>query len=134
MSRLTSIVFTTLTLFLGMFFFFIGLLKISPHLNRDIHREIRRNFVRYAKVVPFMSRIGVNVSPQQYRLLVGYSEVACGLILSFAPGTIKQMINILLILLMVGAIYTHRMVGDHVSSEYLTANCKSLIEIFYLFC
>lgn len=117
MKRIEWMVFTTLTLFLGLFFFFIGLLKVWPHLNRDIHREIRRNFVRYAKVVPVTGWAGLAVSPHHYRLAVGCSEILAGLALALVPGWPKQYATLYLAALMLGAIYTHYAVGDQVASK-----------------
>ena len=44
-----SIVLITLSLFLGTFFIFIGSLKVTQLMHREMHREIRRNFIQYAK-------------------------------------------------------------------------------------
>ncbi|KAF7495217.1 hypothetical protein SSS_05471 [Sarcoptes scabiei] len=95
-----------------MFSFFFGLLKISRSLNYDIHREIRRNFVRYAKVMPFVRYFGWSFSSKYYRLLIGWFEIILGALLAFCPGRTKQIANLLLICITFGAIYTHYAIED----------------------
>ena len=36
--------------FLGFFFIFVGLLKLTPQINEDAHREVRKQFVQFSKV------------------------------------------------------------------------------------
>lgn len=107
----------SLSLFLGMFSFFFGLLKISRSLNYDIHREIRRNFVRYAKVMPFVRYFGWSFSSKYYRLLIGWFEIILGALLAFCPGRTKQIANLLLICITFGAIYTHYAIEDDFNSK-----------------
>ena len=35
-----SIVLTSLSVFLGLFFVFVGCMKLTPNINREMHREI----------------------------------------------------------------------------------------------
>lgn len=107
-----SIVLTTLSVFLGLFFIFVGSMKVTPNINRDMHREIRRNFIQYAKVFPGSEILKVTVDPKLYRLAVGWYEVVCGTILVLVPGRVKQVSNFALLLLMLGAVYTHAALKD----------------------
>lgn len=107
-----SLTLTLLSLFLGGFFVFAGWLKVSPSVNREMHREIRKNFVKYAKVFPFSSLIGFKVSPKSYRMIFGYTEIAAGLLLAWIPGIIKQIANIVLLLQSLLALYTHSLVEN----------------------
>ncbi|XP_053202124.1 novel acetylcholine receptor chaperone-like [Panonychus citri] len=110
--KMKSIVLTTLSIFLGLFFLLIGTLKVSPSVNRDMHREIRRNYVRYAKVFPLPNITGFRVSPKYYRLIVGWSEIIAGLTLAIIPGRIKQLANWILLILTILGLYTHVVVKD----------------------
>lgn len=112
-----SLVLTTLSVFLGMFFVFMGSIKLSQQINREMHREVRRQFVRYAKVVPFATALGLKVSPKHYRLFIGWLELIAGLSLAFIPGRVKQLSNVLLILMTFGGIYSHYMIGDKFESK-----------------
>ncbi|OQR74994.1 transmembrane protein 35-like [Tropilaelaps mercedesae] len=107
-----SIVLTTLSVFMGLFFIFVGSMKITPNINREMHREIRRNFVQYAKVFPSAVLFALRVSPKWLRLVVGWVEVCCGTTLLLIPGHIKQLVNVILLVLCLGAVYTHAMLKD----------------------
>ena len=110
--KMGSIVLTTLSLFLGLFFIFIGTIKVTPQVSKELHREIRRDFVQYAKVFPFQETGGFKVSPKQYRLAVGYFEIGTGLVLAVIPGFLKQIANFLLLLLTLTDFYTHAAIAD----------------------
>lgn len=107
-----SIVLTTLSVFLGLFFIFVGSMKVTPNINREMHREIRRNFVQYSKVFPLSKLLNFKMNPKLYRLFIGWSEVVCGTILVLVPGRIKQLANGALLVLMLGAVYTHAALRD----------------------
>lgn len=112
-----SIVLTTLSVFLGMFFVFMGAMKLSPQINREMHREIRRQFVQYAKVFPLTAVLGVKVSAKHYRLVIGWIELIAGLTLAFIPGRIKLLSNAILLVITVGGVYTHCAIGDRFESK-----------------
>ncbi|XP_015930283.1 novel acetylcholine receptor chaperone [Parasteatoda tepidariorum] len=107
-----SLVLKTLSVFLGLFFILVGSMKISPTINKEMHREIRRNFVQYAKVFPLAKTIGFKIPSKYFRIVVGWMEVLCGLTLVFIPGVLKLVANIILLFLMLGASYTHTIIED----------------------
>ncbi|XP_003747738.1 transmembrane protein 35A [Galendromus occidentalis] len=107
-----SVVLIWLSFFLGLFFIFIGSMKITPNINRDMHREIRRNFLSYSKVFPTNVLLNMKVSPKIFRLVIGWTEVCCGTTLLLIPGCIKQFANLCLLIVCTGAIYTHLMLWD----------------------
>jgi uncharacterized membrane protein YphA (DoxX/SURF4 family) len=45
---------------------------------------------------------------------VGLTEVVCGIVLALIPGRLKQWANTILLLIMIGAIYTHYALGDQI--------------------
>lgn len=106
-----SIVLTTLSVFLGLFFVFVGTIKVTPQVSRELHREIRRDFVQYAKHFAFADS-GWKVSPKSYRLAIGYLEIATGLMLAVGPGLLKQFANVGLLLLTLNDFYTHAAMAD----------------------
>lgn len=46
----SSIVLKSLSVLLGIFFIFIGAMKITPHLSKDLHKDLVRIFFCFAFV------------------------------------------------------------------------------------
>jgi uncharacterized membrane protein YphA (DoxX/SURF4 family) len=115
----SSIVLTALSIFLGIFFIFVGSVKVSQKISREMHREIRRNFVQYSKVFPFANSMSVKVSPKYFRLAVGWTEVIAGFALVVIPGFVKQIANFILFCITLGAVYFHYMVDDKFESKFV---------------
>jgi len=107
-----SIALTVLTLTLGMFFIFVGQFKITPQFFPKEHEDMKREFGRVNKVFPLYQITGWRPFAKNYRLTVGITEVVCGAILILIPGRLKQLANIVLLLLMLGAVYTHYVLHD----------------------
>lgn len=107
-----SIVLKTLSILLGFFFLFVGVMKLTPKISKDMHKDIRKHFVRYSKVFPLSQTLNFKVSPKLFRKTVGWLEVISGFTLMFIPGCLKQLANIVLLILMGGAVYTHYAIED----------------------
>ncbi|XKL61329.1 hypothetical protein PGB90_008386 [Kerria lacca] len=108
-----SVVLKSLSILLGLFFIFVGILKISCYLSKDLHRDMRKEYVKYAKVFPFSQMFGIKIPAKWYRKLIGCSEIICGIALAFIPKVfIKQMANIILIIMMMLSVYSHYMISD----------------------
>jgi len=114
-----SPVITVLSITIGLFFILVGTLKLSPLLSEDIYKEMRKSFIRFVKVFPFVGLTGWKPNAHIYRKVVGVTEVICGLLLAFVPGRLKQVANIVLLIMLGGALYTHYMSGD--SMEKMTS-------------
>lgn len=110
-----SIVLFTLSLFLGTFFIFIGSLKVTQLMHREMHREIRRNFIQYTRVFPIGEKaIGFKLTPKQYRLAVGYLEIVCGSLLVVLPNQwrLKNVSTVVLMLSNLLSLYSHYKLND----------------------
>lgn len=113
--KMRSIVLTTLSIFLGLFFVFIGSLKVTHAINREMHREIRRNFIQYAKVIPFSQQFAwLKLTPRAYRLAIGWNEIVSGSMLVLLPNWlfVKNLANIALFASNALFFYTHVKLGD----------------------
>lgn len=111
--RMGSIVLKSLSILLGLFFIFIGLMKLTPHISKDLHRDLRKNYVKYAKVFPFSTLFDFKLPSKWYRRSVGGLEVLCGLAMVLIPNhKIKNAANMTLLMLMFLAVYSHYMVSD----------------------
>ncbi|XP_065338475.1 novel acetylcholine receptor chaperone [Cloeon dipterum] len=110
---MASIVLKSLSILLGLFFIFVGIMKITPKLSKDLHKDLRKEYVRYSKVFPLAQTLDFKVPSKWYRRVVGSLEVVCGLALTFIPfARVKQGANIILVVLMLMAVYSHYMVND----------------------
>ena len=47
-----GLVIRSLNILLGLFFMFLGSLKITPNIIRDLHKDLRSEYAKYAKVGP----------------------------------------------------------------------------------
>jgi len=101
----SNLVVTSLSLTIGFFFIFVGLLKLTPQINEDAHREVRKQFVQFSKVFPGSKYTGFKPKPTVYRKVVGWLEIVCGAILVVIPGPLKQVANFLLLLQCVLTMY-----------------------------
>ena len=45
-----GLVIRSLNILLGLFFMFLGSLKITPNIIRDLHKDLRSEYAKYAKV------------------------------------------------------------------------------------
>ncbi|KAL3883319.1 hypothetical protein ACJMK2_029594 [Sinanodonta woodiana] len=104
---MASGVIRILSVTLGLFFIFVGILKICPIINTDLYRDMRKVFIRAAKVFLFHSWTGWKPNPHTYRKVVGVLEIVTGAVLTFIPGPAKDVANVLMILLSCNEVYAH---------------------------
>ncbi|XP_052847962.1 novel acetylcholine receptor chaperone isoform X2 [Drosophila gunungcola] len=80
-----TIVLKSLSVLLGLFFIFVGTLKLTPHISKDLYKDLRTEYVKYAKVFPLTALFGVKVPSKWYRRTVGILEIVCGLAMALIP-------------------------------------------------
>ncbi|CAH1709500.1 unnamed protein product [Macrosiphum euphorbiae] len=108
-----SIVLKSLSVLLGIFFLFVGTLKMSPVISKELHKDLRKDYVKYAKVFPLSKMIDFKVPAKWYRRAVGGTEVLSGVCLAFVPyRNVKQGANITLLMSHLLAVYTHYAAKD----------------------
>nr|CAG4636659.1 EOG090X0IKQ [Eubosmina coregoni]SVE70174.1 EOG090X0IKQ [Eubosmina coregoni] len=127
---MASIVLRSLSIFLGLFFIFVGIMKITPYISKDLHKDLRQEYVKYAKIIPLARWLNVKIPSKWYRRVVGGLEIFAGIALTFIPHKrTKQVANVILLLLMLGAILLHWMVDDK-----LERSAPALVFFFMLTC
>nr|CAD7393660.1 unnamed protein product [Timema cristinae]CAD7430397.1 unnamed protein product [Timema monikensis] len=110
---MASMVLKSLSVLLGIFFIFVGIMKLTSQVSKDLHKDLRKEYVKYAKVFPFADLLDIKVPSKWYRRAVGTLEIICGLAMAFVPSSsVKQGANIILLLMMLVAVYSHYMVND----------------------
>ena len=75
---MAALVIRSLNILLGIFFTFLGTLKITPSISRDLHKDLRSEYAKFAKVLPGAKLAGVKVPSKWYRRGVGTIEIVCG--------------------------------------------------------
>ncbi|CAF0847991.1 unnamed protein product [Brachionus calyciflorus] len=107
-----SLPLTALSLLLGFFFIFVGLIKITPKVNADIYKDMQQEFGRYNKVFPFYKYTGWRPYAKNFRFAAGLAEVICGAILVVIPGPLKELASLILLGILIGGFYTHYALND----------------------
>ncbi|TWW55769.1 novel acetylcholine receptor chaperone [Takifugu rubripes] len=105
-----TITLVALSFALGLFFVFMGTIKLTPRLSKDAYSEMKRAYKSYAKALPGLKKIGV--SSVLLRKIIGSLEVGCGVVLTLVPGRPKDVANFLLLLVMLAVLFFHQLVGD----------------------
>uniref|UniRef100_A0A1B6IW00 Novel acetylcholine receptor chaperone n=1 Tax=Homalodisca liturata TaxID=320908 RepID=A0A1B6IW00_9HEMI len=108
-----SVVLKSLSILLGIFFIFVGTMKLTSIISKDLHKDLRKEYVKYAKVFPFAEAMNFKVPAKWYRRVFGSLEIISGFAMAFIPvHAVKQGANITLLFLMMMAVYSHYMVND----------------------
>lgn len=103
----STIVLRSLSILLGIFFIFIGAMKLSPYLSKELHKDLvcicifflsclhlllfcflfqRKEYVKYSKVFPLSDVFDFKIPSKWYRRSVGVLEIVSGLAMSFIPN------------------------------------------------
>jgi len=112
---MTKIVLKTLSVLLGAFFIFLGILKITPKISKDLHKDLRTEYAKYAKVFPLVKTLELKLPSKWYRRTVGAVEIGAGTLMgAFATRsrTVSNGANIILLLLKVLNVYSHWAIND----------------------
>uniref|UniRef100_A0A0B6YPK0 Novel acetylcholine receptor chaperone n=1 Tax=Arion vulgaris TaxID=1028688 RepID=A0A0B6YPK0_9EUPU len=104
---MASVVLKVLGLTLGLFFIFVGTIKLTPSVSGDIYKEMRKTYIRNSKVFPLVKQTGWKPNPHTYRKTIGSTEIICGALLAFLPGPLKEAANICLLGITLNDIYAH---------------------------
>ncbi|XP_072098159.1 novel acetylcholine receptor chaperone [Mobula birostris] len=99
-----------LSVALGLFFVFMGTVKLTPRLSRDAFSEMKRAYKEYAKALPVLKKMGI--SSILLRKLIGTLEVTCGIVMTLVPGRPKDVANFMLLLVVLAVLFFHQLVGD----------------------
>jgi len=87
---------------LGILFVLAGTVKLTGLLSLPTHNEMIQNFQRFIVVWPIIANQGIQAD--QFRLIVGASEVVGGFLLMFQ---VHWLANVFLAIVMAGAVLTH---------------------------
>ncbi|XP_074909926.1 putative acetylcholine receptor chaperone isoform X2 [Buteo buteo] len=71
-----TITIVALSVALGLFFVFMGTIKLTPRLSRDAYNEMKRAYKSYVRALPMLKKMGV--SSILLRKSIGALEVLVG--------------------------------------------------------
>ncbi|CAC5409952.1 unnamed protein product [Mytilus coruscus] len=126
---MTAMVLKALSVTLGIFFVFVGSLKLTPSLSDELYKEMRKNYIQQVRVFPPVKLFKWKLSPHIYRKAIGGAETLCGVILAFIPGPLKGAANVLMILITMNDVYCHWMLNSPLDKMSL-----SIVFFFLLMC
>ncbi|XP_004417254.1 novel acetylcholine receptor chaperone [Callorhinus ursinus] len=105
-----TITVVALSVALGLFFVFMGTIKLTPRLSKDAYTEMKRAYKSYVRALPLLKKMGINSI--LLRKSIGALEVACGIVMTLVPGRPKDVANFFLLLLVLAVLFFHQLVGD----------------------
>ncbi|XP_031231900.1 transmembrane protein 35A [Mastomys coucha] len=85
-----TITIMALSVALGLFFVFMGTIKLTPRLSKDAYSEMKRAYKSYVRALPLLKKMGINSI--LLRKSIGALEVACGIVMTLVPGRPKDVI------------------------------------------
>ncbi|KAM7100127.1 transmembrane protein 35B [Molossus nigricans] len=100
-----ALLLAALRVLLGGFFVLTGAAKLSEHISPPVSRQMKALFVQFAEVFP-LKVFGYRPDPMSYQVAVGWLELLAGLLLALGPPMLQEISNFLLIVLMMGSIFT----------------------------
>ncbi|XP_004679486.2 PREDICTED: uncharacterized protein ZMYM6NB [Condylura cristata] len=95
---------TSLRVLLGGFFALTGLAKLSDQISEPLLEQMKVLFTQFAEVFP-LKVFGYQPDPVSYQVAVGWLELLAGLLLALGPTMLQEISNLLLTLLMTGAVF-----------------------------
>ncbi|XP_075691690.1 putative acetylcholine receptor chaperone [Rhinoderma darwinii] len=105
-----TVTIVALSMALGLFFVFMGTIKLTPRLSKDAYSEMRRAYKSYLKALPGLKKLGI--TSVLLRKTIGSLELACGIVLTLVPGRPRDVVNFVLLLLVLIVLFFHQLVGD----------------------
>lgn len=136
--RMAALALRVLSITLGLYFCFVGILKVTPKVNEETNKQFKSVFISYSHYFPLAKYHGWRPHARYYRLTYGYAEIICGSLLVLLPGKgilryMKLLANVVLILLQCLSLTSHylrddgfdRMSGQLVMSLLLT--CRLIV-------
>lgn len=110
---MSKIVLKSLSILLGAFFIFLGVLKVTPKISRDLHKDLRSEYAKYAKTFPLSKQLDFKVSSKWLRRGVGGTEILTGVVLLAVPHRMtKNAANVVLLGVKSLNAYSHWAIND----------------------
>ncbi|XP_037683704.1 transmembrane protein 35B isoform X1 [Choloepus didactylus] len=116
----------SLRVVLGGFFVLTGAAKLSEQISAPVSEQLKALFVQFAEVFP-LKVFGYQPDPMNYQVAVGWLELLAGLLLVLGPPVLQEISNLLLTLLMMGAVFTLLSLQESLSTCIPAIVCLGLL-------
>ncbi|XP_062889695.1 transmembrane protein 35B-like isoform X1 [Mobula hypostoma] len=100
-----ALMFVSLRLVVGFLFVFTGMIKVTDRISPELYAEGLGEFVKFADVFP-LKRFGISIEPLTFLTAVGWIELVGGLLLAVGPRILQEISDVVLSVIMIGAIYS----------------------------
>nr|XP_004402760.2 PREDICTED: uncharacterized protein ZMYM6NB [Odobenus rosmarus divergens] len=117
-----------LRVLLGGFFALTGAAKLSQQISAPASQQMKALFVQFAEVFP-LKVFGYQPDPMNYQEAVGWLELLAGLLLVLGPPMLREISNLLLTLLMMGAIFTLASLKESLNTYIPPIICLGLLQL-----
>ncbi|XP_034358854.1 transmembrane protein 35B [Arvicanthis niloticus] len=114
-----------LRVLLGVFFALTGAAKLFQ-VSAPVSQQMKDLFKQFAEVCP-LKVFGYQPDPINYQTAVGWLELLAGLLLIVGPPVLQEISNMLLILLMMGAVFTLVLLKESPSTYIPAVVCLGLL-------
>ncbi|XP_040280303.1 transmembrane protein 35B [Bufo bufo] len=121
-----AIVFTAIRVLLGFSFGVAGVVKLTDQVSAEVYQQMKSQFVQFADVFP-LKDFGFKPDPYQYLQAVGWIELVAGILLAFGPRILQEISNLVLCIIMIGAIYTLLVLKEPISMCAPATVCLGLL-------
>ncbi|XP_037354525.1 transmembrane protein 35B isoform X1 [Talpa occidentalis] len=115
-----------LRVLLGGFFSLTGLAKLSGQISAPAAEQMKALFTQFAEVFP-LKVFGYQPDPVSYQVAVGWLELLAGLLLVLGPPILQDISNMLLTLLMIGAVFNLVLLKVSLSTYVPAIMCLGLL-------
>jgi len=96
---------------LAFIFISFGIIKLTPYVSREVHKQVYREFVKYSQVHPAVM-FGYQIDPKKFMPQIGAIEVVCGTLMVIGPRIAKVLSCLVLSSVLVGGMYFIFMLGQ----------------------
>jgi len=123
-----------ITLLLVGAFAISGFMKLSPAISPEVHNKMVDDFHKFYPVNPLVEHKIIQSTPDNYRLVIGATEIVCAILLLIGPSALVSLAYLVLAVIMVGAAYTlHKVQYEPQQQVYIPLGFLALISYQLLF-
>ncbi|XP_036208893.1 transmembrane protein 35B [Myotis myotis] len=121
-----ALLVAALRVLLGGFFALTGAAKLSEQISASASQQMKALFEQFAEVFP-LKVFGYQPDPMSYQVTVGWLELLAGLLLALGPPKLQEISNFLLIVLMMGSIFTLVSLKESLNTYIPAVVCLALL-------